>query len=343
MSRGPVWDLVSPYLTDMRKSGSNNAMARCPFHSDSTPSFAINLLNGLWICHAGCGAGNLQTLLTLLGMSRNDAHRVLEPLQESISANLHRHQLEDKIKFRKDPFLGRHILPDALLGVYEYCPQYLTSRGFDPNLLRSFDIGYDRRLERVTFPIHDFYGNLVGISGRSDSGEGLRYKFYKGGYYKDGEKITGDFGENFDEEFPDYDIDKSRFVWNSHRAIQVLLNTHTNEPLILVEGFKACLWLIQCGFPTTVALMGSRMSETQADLIQRVSNTIVIFLDNNLAGIEGTRKIGDKLVETNLDTRVVQYPKWADITTQPDYINKKGLTRIIGGAERWTWLRMKGF
>src|SRR4051812_19610318 len=32
---------------------------RCPFHDDEHPSCSVNLAQGLWNCHAGCGSGNL--------------------------------------------------------------------------------------------------------------------------------------------------------------------------------------------------------------------------------------------------------------------------------------------
>lgn len=85
------------------------------------------------------------------------------------------------------------------------------------------------------------------------------------------------------------------------------------------------------------------MSKEQGDIIRRVSNPLILFLDNNMAGIKGTKKIADELIKTNLDTKVVLYPEWADIRTQPDDINTKGLNRAVNGAKRWTWLRMNGF
>ncbi len=32
---------------------------RCPFHDDSTPSLSVNLDDGVWFCHAGCGHGGI--------------------------------------------------------------------------------------------------------------------------------------------------------------------------------------------------------------------------------------------------------------------------------------------
>lgn len=52
----------------------NELKALCPFHEDKDPSFAANLMTGLWMCH-GCGRkGNAQTFLQeLLNISAEEA------------------------------------------------------------------------------------------------------------------------------------------------------------------------------------------------------------------------------------------------------------------------------
>jgi len=39
-------------------NGKVEVSCRCPFHDDHQNSFSVNLETGLWICFAGCGAGN---------------------------------------------------------------------------------------------------------------------------------------------------------------------------------------------------------------------------------------------------------------------------------------------
>jgi DNA primase len=39
-------------------TGDPQASGKCPFHDDQRASFSVNLDNGLWKCHAGCGSGN---------------------------------------------------------------------------------------------------------------------------------------------------------------------------------------------------------------------------------------------------------------------------------------------
>jgi len=331
----PILEIVEPWVRRLKRSGSDNATGICPFHEDSSPSFAIHIYSGLWLCYA-CGlGGTLNKFLRLVGKSRVEADRILAPYKEAIEAHHHTQTVEKRARYRRDEGLGEHILADDVLGAYDYCPNYLTTRGFKADILRAYDVGYDSRSDRVTFPIRDIYGNLVGVSGRSVVGETPRYKIYKRGYRRGRDWVAGDFGPNFDEEFPRYDIKKGRYLWNADQAMPLVLEG--NMPLIIVEGFKACLWMIQSGFPNTVALMGARMSENQGDIIKQVGSDIILFLDNNEAGFEGTRRVADELIKTNLNTRVAAYPPyaWAE---QPDDLSCKAITSATKGAERWIWL-----
>lgn len=47
--------VISRYLTDLKKRGKNYS-ARCPFHSERSPSFSVNPDKGFFYCF-GCGAG----------------------------------------------------------------------------------------------------------------------------------------------------------------------------------------------------------------------------------------------------------------------------------------------
>ena len=332
MESGPIWDIVSPYLEGAKKSGDSNVLAKCPFHKDRTPSFAINIKNGKWICYGGCGAGYLGSFLSRVGKSRRQIDSIITPIRDQIDANIQKHIRRTATRFRTDLFRGEHILPEALLGIYDFCPAQLVAAGFNPTLLRQYEIGYDRKLERITFPIRDLYGNLVGISGRTEFGFGNRYKFYTTGFITDNGYVPGDFGENFDEVYKGYTFDKSRYLWNADRVITWLIEADTDTPLIITEGFKACLWLIQSGFSTTVATMGSSISATQVSLVQRVQNPVIIFFDNDEAGRRGAQKAKRLIAKSNHKTHVVEYTN--STVNQPDDLNKKALSNIIDNACR---------
>ena len=56
-------EFYSIYLKDLKKTGQNKMITKCPFHEDSHASFWFNTVNGCFKCEA-CGAmGNGQTFL----------------------------------------------------------------------------------------------------------------------------------------------------------------------------------------------------------------------------------------------------------------------------------------
>lgn len=343
-SQGPILDVVLPYLKGkIKKSGTDNIITLCPFHDDHSPSFWLNVNNGLWICFS-CGLrGGLHTFLKNTGLSGESLDEAMEPVKGLIRQHKAQEKRKRDLKFRSDPYLGDVVLPESLLGVYDFKPKMMVKAGFETSILRQFDIGYDHRLKRVTFPLRDLYGNLIGISGRATvRGDTPRYKMYRGGYRdSSGRYIPGDFGENFDDEYPGFHLNAHRFLWNSHNVYQqILLDEKGWEPVVIVEGFKACMWLVQHGFPTTVALMGSSISEDQMNLIVRMSgNPVVLFLDNDEAGRKATWSTGKRLRPFVGELLVADYPEGKDA---PDDLNLAQIRRAIYGSKEWReWVTTK--
>lgn len=58
-----------PLLLELEHRGvkligsGNKRTAKCPFHEDGSPSFSVDLAQGLWHCHAGCGGGSVIDLV----------------------------------------------------------------------------------------------------------------------------------------------------------------------------------------------------------------------------------------------------------------------------------------
>lgn len=335
----PILEIVRPYLSGkIKKSGNDNILTLCPFHSDHKASFWLNINNGVWLCFS-CGLrGNLKRFLELSNVPRGLIEEVMGPVKNQIELFQRIQKAKQAQEEFSDPHRGDVVLPEALLGVYEYKPNMMIKAGFKPELLRQYDIGYDRRLNRVTFPLRDLYGNLVGISGRATiPGDTPRYKVYQGSHVDDkGEYQVGDFGENFDEMHHNFKVNSHRFLWNSHVAHPMIINDKNNwYPLVITEGFKACLWLIQHGFPTTVALTGASISKTQALLIIRMSgNPIILFLDNDEAGRRATLLEGRKLLRSSNELWVASYPEGSD-GCSPDDLDLKQIRRAIYGCEEW--------
>lgn len=353
---GPLVRIIEPHLVNMRPSGNDNVSASCPFpdHSDRGPSFAINILNGLWMCHGCHRSGSFRTLLRHLGYSHRQVTGLVAPVQAQLDHYKERRDRRQRTRFRRgNPLKSKIVLEETLLGVYDWLPLDLVGPGkFDPVLLHELDIGFDKRKNRITFPIRDTLGNLVGLSGRAtDPWEKDRYKVYIGGRTEKGEYKEGDFGPEFDEWFKEYQrtfpqkervdqytVNSHDHLWNGHRVYARRIVGDSREPLYVVEGYKACIWMIQNGYPNTVALMGSYATLKQIDLLCLLAGgSIVLLMDNDEAGLKASYGVGRRLTDRHRRVEVCSYyPSWAE---EPDDLNALGLGKTIESRKVFTkWL-----
>lgn len=147
-------------LDRQRPSASGWVQACCPFHDDSTPSFAFHRETGRWRCFAGCGHGDIFDYLERAhGEGFRDALRRLAE-----RAGVARPALDR-------PPLARPPIREALV---EQWAEYLQvndgvrrwireHRGLGEPTLKKYQIGWDPKRERIAIPIRDEHGELANI------------------------------------------------------------------------------------------------------------------------------------------------------------------------------------
>ena len=304
-----LFGIASRYLNSAKATGPEELTAICPFHikADGTPehnpSFYMNTVTGLWFCHACHEKGNLRTFLRSAGVTPHTIDLLYRPLLESLDTRGAR----DKTRRCFQITLLDEPLEESTLGLFDYCPTNLLEEGFEEETLRVFDVGFDQRNARITYPIRDLLGRLVGFSGRVIDGYGPKYKVYsKYEYEAWGIKPRK--------------TDKSNFIWNLDKVYPEYFFVKEPE-IFLVEGFKACMWLWQMGYKNTVALMGSYMSPEQRDLLQRLGGRIYLFLDNDGAGHRGYNYIS-KSLSSCLDVSIVKYEGHQPTDLPPDEVHR---------------------
>jgi hypothetical protein len=302
---------------------TDNVPAFCPFHKggqERTPALYVyvgpstpHVQTGSAYCHT-CGQGwSLPSLLRKLGMPHNTIEVVQRFLKESGPAKRKPHDL----------CFDLPVLPEMTLGMFDYCPKALLQEGFTEEVLQQFEIGFDRTRDRITFPLRDHLGNLVGISGRAvRDGQYPRYKIY-----------TGEFAEVY----RNYQFHKGRLVWGLHRFYQASLNQLV-EPVVVCEGFKAAMWVAQAGHPHVVALLGTYASAEQRALLLRTTSRVVLFLDNDSAGLAATPVMADLL--GGADVLVANYG--TDNPISPDDLSGPQVTAAINTAVSPTRLKADG-
>jgi len=113
---------------------------------------------------------------------------------------------------------------------------------------------------------------------------------------------------------------KSRVVYGLAQAMEGT----EGQPLIVVEGPFKVYHLVQGGFPATVAIFGSSLSDEQAAILVGTGRRIVLFFDGNEAGQTGMRLAAAKLI-TKTFVRVVRLPE----DKEPDDYGPEQLRELL--------------
>jgi DNA primase len=311
-----VLAVAHAFLRKVGRSGAENIMAICPFHrkmdgsEESTPSFSMSLTKGVYFCHSCHAKGSLYTFFKEMGLDRQTIHLRYGLLLDEAAKNM---------PARPDPARPQEVwveltsaIDEALLGLFDHDVSALMP-AFEQETLRHFDVGWDGWYNRVTFPIRDMDGKLIAISGRTVYPDVLpKYKIYEEEYR------VWDFP-------PRYGWNKRAALWNAHA---VYPEVHFSDPdssfVVVVEGFKAAMWVWQAGITNVVALLGSYLSWEQGWILERLGVPVYLFLDNNDAGWRGQLDAAPRLKQRGLDVRFIEYPERLqdDEDAQPDSLTE---------------------
>jgi DNA primase len=284
--------VLEHYGVEVKRKGEQH-MGFCPLPNHkgkgNSPSFSANLQKGIFQCF-GCGAkGNVLDFAALMEKTDPKDGAALHQVANKLQLHFCSEQREPPNKQEKtanakstspktmEPKDNRPVVVNSpldfeLKGLDTEHP-YLLGRGFTPETIRHFGLGYCGRgllKTRVAIPLHDADGRLIGYAGRvvDDSAiteENPRYRF-PGKRKRDGTV---------------FEFHKTFFLYNGFR-----LETRVDD-LIVVEGFTGVWWLVQNGLANVVATMGADCSEKQAELILDLVNpsgTVWLMPDGDKAG-----------------------------------------------------------
>lgn len=292
-NEAPALEVADKYLTGIKKSGPENILAICPFHTkadgrpERTPSFAMSLTTGLWVCHSCKERGNFRMFLKAQGISRQQFDTTYKDLLAELDSSTAGKKRKSYIT------VDEAELDEACLGLFQYRPEQMVEWGFTDETLLRFDVGFDQKNNRITFPLRNLYGKLVGISGRSTDGRDPRYKIYSKEEYEA-------WGIR-----PPNGTERGELIWNFDKVYPTAFFEHGTE-VVIAEGFKGCMWIHQAGIAEVVAMIGSSMSHVQQMMFERLGGPFYLFLDNDFAGERAKAYLGKQLAKSST-VRVVEY------------------------------------
>lgn len=284
--------LQSTGARNLTRSGDEHTfscMGGSHAHGDSSPSAGMNARTSLWRCRsAACGLkGNaVDYLIALKQYTRSEATRILSERyggpensveQGQLLAELERiraarDEPEEQRRYpTEDEYLDRfslHWPAGAEPDDFPAPMAYMLRRGFTAETLNRWAIGYDQISDRITIPVYDSEGALVGIKGRAWDDRQPRYL------------SIGDANGRP----PRYGFD------TYHKSQHVFGLDVANWAVVLVEGELNVIALWQMGIPA-VGVAGSDFSERQALLIASAFDEVTVFFDGDAAGDKGTERV----------------------------------------------------
>ena len=286
--------------------------ACCPFHNEKSASFTVNDDKGFYHCF-GCGAhGDAFRWLEMhAGLPFIDA---VKELAEAAGMAMPAPSIEAAARADAAETV-REALTIAQ-GVYAVqidqtgaVREYLAQREIGPDEIAAFGIGYARGqngslrgrgitgtlgiaagllmrrddgslrelfYDRITIPIHDARGRLVGFGGRVWPGR---------------KNDTPKFVNSPDSAL----FDKGRTLFNLHRAAPASRPSAENR-LVIVEGYFDVVAMSRAGFCACVAPMGTALTEMQIERCWRLHHRPITLFDGDLAG----RKAAERACRTAL-------------------------------------------
>jgi DNA primase len=330
MSREDVLSIAQRFLNRVKRQGNDNIMATCPFHTLGeriTTTLTMSLTRGVYFCFSCKERGNLFTFLQKMGVSRTALDSQFKyVLEDCVSYEKAAEDEERAHNPLRPNVVELDPLPEALLGLFDYCPLDLLAAGFTEDTLREFDVGFDSQHMRFTYPLRDLWGRLMGISGRDvdpPPWKTNRYKVYDYEYE----------AFNLPKRLP---LNKSSVLWNGHRVYPAVFFSR-DEYVVVVEGFKAAMWVKQAGFPNVVALLGSYASWEQRWMLERMGAPVYLMLDNNKAGWDGVQQMAPLLAQS-LPVKICEYN-----TEQPDQLGREEVDESLCNAQDYfLWSLRKG-
>lgn len=329
-----IVDLVSNYV-ELQKTGKNYK-GLCPFHQEKTPSFIVSPEKNIAKC-MGCGEGGTPITFykKIKGISLeraakelaekvnihidiavdNDPYSTIYKMMEETN-QFFRFQLEHTeqglkaSEYLKQRKMDKGVISHFEIGVSsqnsDTLYQVLRDKGFDVNDMLTYGLVkqkednsyYDMFMNRITFPIRNLEGHIVGFSARTlDSNESIKYLNTK--------------------ETPIFK--KSQLLYHAFES-QMAIRQH--KKVIIHEGFFDVMASYQAGFEYAIATMGTALTKEHVGQIKKLTDYVIIAYDGDKAGFEATNKAIKLLEKEHIKMDVAYFPDGLD---PDDIVKTKGI------------------
>ena len=279
---------------------------RCPHpdHEDRNPSFSVWEENGsyYWCCHSCHGIGKSgkkfgnDIIALIRWLSDCEGSKHVYSFHEAVSiaskfsgiknTGLESYKENEVLSGNKSAALACHnnLLKQKDSEAY----QLLYHRGLDEKELVDWCIGYNG--ERITFPLFNGTGQVVGFSNRvvscAENNQAAKY-------------INSKTGEYFE---------KRKFLYGINRLNRTL------DYAYITEGQMDVILAYKYGLKNVLATLGTAFSEEQADKLKQLGiSTLIFAFDGDEAGEKALKRAAEISKKYGFVTKFIEMPHGFDL------------------------------
>ncbi len=333
-----IVEVISQYAT-LKKAG-RNLTALCPFHSEKNPSFFVYPEQQSWHCFGACNTGG-DVFAFVMKKEGLDFGEALRTLAERAGVTLPsrtatREKKEEKEEFYNINDAAALYFHNLLLNspAAEKARKYVTQRGFTLKTIADFQLGFSldswEDLKQYLKEKGHTEETMVAAGLLSKSEDGRTYDRFRGKLMfpiRDNRGRVSGFGARvLDDSLPKYvnspqtpTFDKSGTLYGIDRAAAEI---RKQDSAIIMEGYMDVIMAHQNGIANAVASMGTAITETQVNILRKLSKNLVLSLDADAAGEEAMLRTVSYENILNNEIRVIILPEGKD----PDDVIKEDIS-----------------
>ena len=340
-----VSDVVNKFVKLTRRG--NEFVGLSPFKSEKTPSFTVNDDKEFYHCFSTSEHGDMFSfMMKHKGYTYPESIEYLaklaglNPSLGIVSSNYNDNFIENtnlkQILIEADKFFRNNLTKS------DQTNKYLDKREISKKIIGTFNLGhassksdslykfflskrfelkdmlesglikksnkndneyYDFFRNRLIFPIKDNRSNIIAFGGRALDNSNIKYinssenKLFKKGYN----------------------------LYNLDLAIE---KDHRIKDLIIVEGYMDVISLYQNGFETTVAPLGTALTNPQIEKAWRYCKSPIICFDGDVAGSKAAYRSAVNVLQILKPEHSIRICTLSDNLDPDDYIKAKGKVRF---------------
>ncbi|MCA9362328.1 DNA primase [Candidatus Kaiserbacteria bacterium] len=324
-----ILDVISPYV-ELHKAGKN-FKGKSPFSAEKTPSFYVSPDRGMYYCFSTSQGGDMFNFIQAMeGVDFKEALKILaqkagvelvpeDPKKRSERERLYA-ALEAATVFYEEQlpkeaeavsYLKRRGVKEETIAKWRigFAPgppkagwreakDALEGQGFTKDellkagIIKSAEGGkepFDVFRDRVMFPMAEPSGKVVAFSGRILHPDEKAPK-----YVNSPETVL---------------YKKSELLFGYDKAKEGIRKLNFS---LIVEGQFDVVMCHQAGYHNAVAVSGTALTQHHVQLLERLSDKVVLALDADRAGIAAMKKAAEVMLRRGLDVKVAEMPLGKD-------------------------------